>query len=157
MTSVWTKLRNFRSIQPIHKTPNEIKGVVVRQGKNNKTVTVRAWWKTFNFKYNRYIGNGRNYHAHDPENFCRIGDIVVIKACRKIAPTKHYFVRNILTQAARFDKWDDLNPETKELIEDKFYRLEQDDGRENSYKLRAMRESINRVKGSNLFDGERVK
>lgn len=99
----------------------EIQGAVIKQGKMEKTVTVRAWWKTFNFRYYRYRKRGRNYQAHDEENFCRVGDVVVIKQCEKLSPIKHYYVRNVLKQAARFDYWDHLPKESVKMSLDKFY------------------------------------
>ena len=43
----------------------------------------------------------RNFHAHDEENFCEVGDKVVLRQCRKISTMKHYYVRNIILPTAR--------------------------------------------------------
>jgi len=157
MTSIWSLLRTFRTGQKVAAGGNEIKGVVVRQGLNKKTVTVRAWWKSYNSKYNIYKKRASQYQAHDEENFCRIGDIVVIKACRKMTPTKRYIVRNVETQAARFDHWDNLDPSVNELISEKFYRLEGKQGPADKFRLQAMKESLLRIKSAGLFDAEASK
>ena len=36
----------------------------------------------------------KNYHAHDQENACKIGDVVLIEECRPISKTKHWVVVN---------------------------------------------------------------
>ena len=154
MTSIWSLLRNFRTGQKVAAGGNEIKGVVVRQGLNKKTVTVRAWWKTYNYTYNIYKTRASQYQAHDQDDFCRIGDIVVIKACKKLSPTKSYYVRNIESQAARFDKWDNLDPTVNEIIGEKFYRLEGKRGPADKFRLQAMKESLTRIKSAGLFDAE---
>lgn len=157
MTSIWTVFRNFRAGQKVAAGGNEIKGVVVKQGLNKKTITVRAWWKTFNHTFNIYKKRSNHYQAHDADNFCRIGDIVVIKACNKLSPTKDYYVRNILSQAARFDSWDNLDPKVNDLISEKFYRLEGKQGPADKFRLQAMKESLTRIKSAGLFDGETSK
>jgi small subunit ribosomal protein S17 len=79
----------------------ELFGTVVRSGRMNKTVTVKVDRFTWNRHYNTYYMRWRNFHAHDPENFCHIGDKVVIKTCKKLSPIKHYFVRNIVLPIGR--------------------------------------------------------
>lgn len=154
MTSIWTLFRNFRTGQKVAAGGNEIRGVVVRQGLNNKTITVRAWWKSYNYIFNRYKSRASQYQVHDEENFCRIGDVVVIKACKKLTPTKSYYVRNIESQAARFDKWDNLDPEVNDIISEKFYKLEGTSAPEDKFRLQAMKESLTRIKSAGLFDAE---
>ena len=43
----------------------------------------------------------KNFSVHDEENFCRSGDKVVIRRCRKLTHTKHYYVRNIVKHVGR--------------------------------------------------------
>ena len=157
MSSIWTLLRKFRTDQKIASGGNEIRGVIVRQGLNNKTITVRAWWKTYNHTYNIYRKRASQYQVHDEENFCRIGDVVVIKACKKLTPTKSYFLRNIESQAARFDSWNNLDNEVNELIGQKFYKLEGKYPNAEKFRLQAMKESLNRIKSAGLFDVEAPK
>ena len=46
---------------------------------------------------------GRHFSVHDPENFTRTGDKVVITRIPKIAPTKSYMVRNIVLPIGRMN------------------------------------------------------
>ena len=48
-----------------------------------------------------WIQSSKNFHAHDPEEFCKTGDKVVLRACRKLSPIKHYYVRNIVLPIGR--------------------------------------------------------
>ena len=48
-----------------------------------------------------WIQSSNNFHAHDPESFCKTGDKVVLRACRKLSPSKHYYVRNIVLPIGR--------------------------------------------------------
>lgn len=49
--SIWNLLRNFRKEQKDMPKGQEIRGVVVQHGVNEKTVTVRSFWKTYNTKF----------------------------------------------------------------------------------------------------------
>lgn len=53
-------------------------GIVIEQGKKNKTVKVRCWWQSYYYREKHYMRKGSNYIVHDEENFCRIGDVVRI-------------------------------------------------------------------------------
>ena len=76
-------------------------GTVVRQGRNDRTVTVRVSSYHYNYKVGFWMCKGRNFHCHDAENYCRTGDKVVIQQCRKLSSIKHYMVRNIVLAAGR--------------------------------------------------------
>ena len=79
----------------------EVFGTVTRAGRMKKTVTVRV----SNYRYLTKVGiwaqSSKNFHAHDPEEFCKTGDKVVLRACRRISPIKHYYVRNIVLPIGR--------------------------------------------------------
>jgi small subunit ribosomal protein S17 len=79
----------------------ELYGTVVKQGLNDKTVSVRISSYHWNYKVGFWVTKSKNLHCHDEENYCRTGDKVVIQSCRKMSPTKHYFVRNIVLAAGR--------------------------------------------------------
>jgi len=57
------------------------------------------------YRYNKKFGlwQSRNHlkHVHDEEEYCRTGDKVVIKTCRKLSNLKHYFVRNVVLPVGR--------------------------------------------------------
>ena len=67
----------------------------------NKTVTVRTMSYRWNDKVGFWLSRSRNLHCHDSENYCRIGDKVVVAQCRKISRLKSYYVRNIVLAAGR--------------------------------------------------------
>ena len=47
------------------------------------------------------MSRNKNFHCHDEENYCRTGDKVIIKSCRKMSAIKHYYVRNIVLATGR--------------------------------------------------------
>ena len=54
---------------------------------------------------------------HDEEEYCRTGDKVVIKQCRKISPIKYYYVRNIVLPVGRHHIYEkDLTQYEKEAM-----------------------------------------
>ena len=54
--------------------------------------------------YRVNFGRFSNYLVHDEENFCRIGDKVVIKSSgTPISKQKHFYVRNVVKQFPRND------------------------------------------------------
>ena len=79
----------------------EVFGTVTRAGRMKKTVTVRV----SNYRYLKKVGiwaqSSKNFHAHDPEEFCKTGDKVVLRACGRISPIKNYYVRNIVLPIGR--------------------------------------------------------
>ena len=58
----------------------------------------RFYYHPKNKKY--YSRTGR-FQVHDEEEFCRIGDKVIIRGCRPMSKTKHYFVRNVVLMGPR--------------------------------------------------------
>ena len=79
----------------------EMYGTVIRQGRMNKTVTVRVNSYHWNYKVGFWLTKGKNFHCHDEEDYCRTGDKVIIQACRPLSKSKHFFVRNIVLAAGR--------------------------------------------------------
>ncbi len=119
--SIWNLIRNHRTDQKLAALGQEMKGIVVRQGLTPYTITVRSWWQNYNYKYKKYNKRGNNYQVNDAENFCRVGDVVVIKYCKKLSSTKSYYVRNVISQAPRNDHWDKLSPEVLRKSKEKLY------------------------------------
>lgn len=56
----------------------------------NKSVTVQIERKTMHPKYKKYIKRTTKLHAHDENNECKLGDVVVIQECRPISKTKSW-------------------------------------------------------------------
>ena len=63
----------------------EFYGTVVRQGRMDKTVTVRVNNYHFNYKIGFWVTKSKNFHCHDGENYTRVGDKVIIQSCRKMS------------------------------------------------------------------------
>ena len=47
------------------------------------------------------MSRGRKFHVHDPDDYCRIGDKVVIKNFGGVSGLKHYYVRNVVLPTGR--------------------------------------------------------
>lgn len=72
----------------------EIVGKVV-SNKMDKTVVVAMETRLPHPKYEKPIVTTRKFKAHDAENKCQIGDIVVIRECRPISKEKSWLVVDI--------------------------------------------------------------
>ncbi len=84
--------------KPWHLKRKEFVGVVVSD-KMDKTVVVRVDRKVQHPLYKKHIVKSKKYHAHDPNNECRVGDIVVIRETRPLSKTKRWVVVKILQRA----------------------------------------------------------
>lgn len=49
--------------------------------------------------YQKYVRRARKFHAHDENNECRVGDLVMIEECRPISKTKSWRLKSILERA----------------------------------------------------------
>ena len=67
--------------------------------KMNKTVTVLVERRVKHPLYGKVVTRSQKYHAHDENNEYKVGDLVEIEACRKIAKTKAWRVRRLLEKA----------------------------------------------------------
>ena len=67
--------------------------------KMNKTVTVIVERRVKLALYGKFVTRSSKYHAHDENNECKMGDLVEIVACRKLAKTKAYRVSRLLEKA----------------------------------------------------------
>ncbi|HIC97581.1 MAG TPA: 30S ribosomal protein S17 [Aquificaceae bacterium] len=70
-------------------------GVVVSD-KMDKTVVVKVDRKVPHPLYGKHIIRSKKYHAHDPGNECRVGDLVEIRETRPLSKTKRWVVVKIL-------------------------------------------------------------
>lgn len=50
-------------------------------------------------KYKKYIKRSYTYMAHDPEERCKLGDLVRIEECRPISKLKKWVVREVIERA----------------------------------------------------------
>jgi small subunit ribosomal protein S17 len=64
--------------------------------KQDKTAVVEMVWKQRHRLYRKQVRRVARFHVHDPENRCRIGDLVRIEETRPISKTKHWRLLAIL-------------------------------------------------------------
>lgn len=70
-------------------------GSVVRV-RQDKTAVVEMVWKQRHRLYHKQVRRVARFHVHDPENQCRLGDVVRIEETRPISKTKHWRLLQIL-------------------------------------------------------------
>jgi len=80
------------------KKRKELVGVVVSD-KMQKTVVVKVDRKVQHPIYKKHIIKSKKYHAHDPNNDCKVGDVVLIRETRPLSKTKRWVVVKILQRA----------------------------------------------------------
>ena len=63
-----------------------LQGTVVSD-KSDKTVVVKVERSVQHPLYKKFIRRSKKYHAHDPDNRFKTGDVVKIRECRPISRT----------------------------------------------------------------------
>jgi len=58
--------------------------------KMDKTVTVVVERRVKHPLYGKFVRRSTKVHAHDENNECRIGDVVVVEQCRPLSKTKSW-------------------------------------------------------------------
>lgn len=74
-------------------------GVVVSD-KMDKTVVVQVERLVKHPVYKKYVRRRNRFAAHDEQNECRVGDIVLIRQSRPLSRTKRWRVSKILERVA---------------------------------------------------------
>lgn len=64
--------------------------------KMDKTIIVRIERKVKHPLYGKYVRRFSKMYAHDEENTCRIGDVVVIEQARPLSKTKRWKLVEII-------------------------------------------------------------
>ncbi|MFA6749812.1 MAG: 30S ribosomal protein S17 [Candidatus Riflebacteria bacterium] len=64
-----------------------------------KTVKVEVEGIIQHPRYKKYIKRHTRFLVHDPEEICKIDDIVRVEECRPISKTKKWIVREIVKAA----------------------------------------------------------
>ena len=64
-----------------------------------KSISVLVERKVQHPLYQKYVRRARKFHAHDENNECRVGDLVMIEECRPISKTKSWRLKSILERA----------------------------------------------------------
>lgn len=76
-------------------SPRTVIGKVISD-KMNKTIVVQVERKVKHPLYGKYLRRYSKMYAHDEENNCRIGDLVLIKQSRPLSKTKRWRLVEIL-------------------------------------------------------------
>lgn len=66
-----------------------LQGVVVSD-KNDKTIVVNVERRVMHPIYKKIIRRSKRFHAHDPENRFKVGDVVRIRECRPLSALKRW-------------------------------------------------------------------
>ncbi len=71
----------------------------VTSSKPDKTITVAVERLVSHPLYGKYVRRTSKLHAHDENNECREGDVVIIEPCRPLSKTKSWRLVKIVEQA----------------------------------------------------------
>lgn len=72
----------------------------VTSNKMDKTVTVLVERRVRHPLYKKYVRRSTKIHAHDEQNQCQEGDLVVIEQCRPLSRTKSWRLVEVVERAA---------------------------------------------------------
>jgi small subunit ribosomal protein S17 len=75
----------------------------VTSDKMDKTITVLIERLVRHPLYGKYLRRSTKLHAHDENNECRIGDLVMIEQCRPLAKTKAWRLVKVLERTGWTD------------------------------------------------------
>ena len=74
--------------------PKRLLSGMVVSSKNNKTIVVEVTRRVKHKLYKKIIKRVKKYHAHDEENFFKVGDAVTIQETKPISKMKTWTVLN---------------------------------------------------------------
>ena len=75
-----------------------VSGRVV-SNKMHKTITVQIERRVKHPVYGKYVSRRTKLHAHDENNDCKEGDLVLIEQCRPLSKTKTWRLVKVLERA----------------------------------------------------------
>lgn len=81
------------------KTSGRVVTGTVVSNKMDKTIVVHVERKVKHELYGKYIKKSSKMYAHDNDNVCKIGDLVLIKQSRPLSKTKHWVLVKVIEQA----------------------------------------------------------
>lgn len=81
------------------KTAAKTRQGVVLKNQMDKTVVVEVVRRFRHTKYGKFIKRRVRYKAHDPDNTCQIGDVVLLAETRPLSKTKRWRVKEIVQRA----------------------------------------------------------
>jgi small subunit ribosomal protein S17 len=76
----------------------ERRGVVLKNGMD-KTVVVEVVRRVQHAKYMKFLKSRVRYQAHDQENTCQVGDVVILEEIRPMSKMKRWRVKEIVQRA----------------------------------------------------------
>jgi len=81
------------------KVKRTLQGRII-SNKMDKTIVVKVDRKVKHHLYGKYITRSTKIHAHDENNSCQIGDMVIVAETKPIAKTKSWQLVEIVEKAA---------------------------------------------------------
>ena len=75
-----------------------LQGKVVSD-KMDKTITVAVERRVKHPIYGKYISRTTKVHAHDEDNQCKMGDIVIVRESRPLSKNKSWTLVEVVEQA----------------------------------------------------------
>lgn len=81
------------------KNPAKIRQGVVLTNKMDKTVVVEVERRFRHRKYGKFIKARERYKAHDAQNACGVGDLVLLEETRPLSKTKRWRVLEIVQKS----------------------------------------------------------
>ncbi|MCA9507484.1 MAG: 30S ribosomal protein S17 [Myxococcales bacterium] len=69
---------------------------VVSSDKMDKTITVTVTNTVRHAAYKKFMKRSKKYHAHDENNQCKLGDVVVIKESAPYSKTKKWRLAKVV-------------------------------------------------------------
>ena len=81
--------------------PKRILSGTVVSSNSNKTIIVKVTRRVKHKLYKKIINSSKKYHAHDEENFFKVGDNVKIIEAKPISKMKTWKVLNEKTETSR--------------------------------------------------------
>ena len=73
----------------------------VKSNKMDKTIVVMVSRKIPHPVYKKYVNKTKKYYAHDPQNLCGTGDIVIIEESKPLSRLKRWRVKEIQEKAIK--------------------------------------------------------
>ena len=71
----------------------------VESAKMDKTITVVVERQFKHPLYKKYIRRSTRLHAHDADNQCKTGDLVVIEECRPVSKLKSWRLVKVVSRS----------------------------------------------------------
>ncbi len=68
--------------------------------KMDKTVTIKIERKVPHPIYRKYVRRSTKIHAHDENNECNVGDLVMVEECRPMSKSKSWRLVKVLEKVA---------------------------------------------------------